>query len=119
MHTCPESVANFIYTCPEWVVYQKAAGFITTYVFTYISIHQSIHIVVIRIYTYAHTCLEVTTNYTCPEMVVYQETSEWYPIRDKYILWGSPRPARRVYIYKMTARPLYCSGGGIYVYICI
>lgn len=53
----------------------------------------------------------------CPEWVVYQETSEWYPIRAKYILWGSPRPARRVYIY-MNHAPLY-RDGGVYIYMHI
>lgn len=74
-HTCPEWVANFIYTCPE-----------------------------------------VATNYMCPEWVVYQETNEWYPMGDKYIPWGSPRPARRVYIYMNRARA-YISRGGIYMHI--
>ena len=51
----------------------------------------------------------------CPESLVYQETNEWYPMGDKYIPWGSPRPAVCVYIY-MNERPVILRGGYISIY---
>lgn len=68
-----------------------------------------------------NTCPEWVANfiYMCPEWVVYQETNEWYPMGDKYIPWGTPRHARRVYIYIYNARPLLCTGVYISIYLYI
>lgn len=88
---------SLIYTCPEAVTNYMCSE---------------------RVGTSINVCPEWVTNYTCLEVVVYQETNEWYPMRDKYISRGSPRPARRVYIYE-SRPPLYYCDGGVYITIYI